>query len=667
MNQNMSIGQGAAEPTRRQYRVVWKRYVPILLTLAVGATFSFLMWEKAISNQDRHFRHEFERITDNYSLLITSWIESRFQALESIRSFYYGSQNIDSDEFAGFVEPYFKGRNDIHALLWAPLVRGGQRMQFEQTVREEGLGNFDIMESTEEGRLAIALQRDEYFPVLHIEPDESDTAIAGYDLASDPALANALNKSRQTGQIVASERVQFPGCREIQYGVCIFVPVYDKDAAQAGEDSTSLRGFVAGFLHIEGVVESALDITTITSLCINISDDQAPAATKVLYSHCSLPNGECRMAQCRSVPGERDDLQHRTHCRVGQRNWTISFAPCKDFFSAYRTSQPLLVLLAGLLVTVLTALCFLMGIGRTLRIERLVADRTQQLRTANDSLEAEIAEGKRIQSQKENLLRLLSVANNELIESNDKLLRSNQELEDFAYVASHDLQEPLRKVTAFGDRLKTKYSEALDETGRDYVERMQNAARRMSILINDMLTYSRVSSKAQPFAEVDLEETLREVLEDLEVHIEELSATVQVEPLPCIRADAVQMRQLMQNLISNALKFHKPDTPPAIRIYSRPVDKDDTSTTAGRAAVEVVVEDNGIGFDEKYADQIFRMFQRLHGRSEYEGAGVGLAVCRKIAERHGAAITARSISGQGAEFALTFTCDSIISQPKVTN
>lgn len=668
MNQNMSIGQGAADPARRQHRVAWKRYAPVLLTLAVGATFSFVMWEKAISNQDRHFRDEFEHITDNYSLLITSWIESKFQALESIRSFYYGSQNIDSDDFARFVEPYFKGRNDIHALLWAPLVRGPQRMQFEQAVREEGFGNFDIMESTEEGQLATALQRDEYFPVLHIAPDKSETAIAGYDLASDPVLLRAMNKSRQTGRIAASERVQLPGGTETQHGVYIFVPVYEKDAVpQADRNSPCLQGFIAGILHVDGLVRSALHTANIRPISIHVYDDEAPAGKKVLYSHCSLPNDKCDMSRRGFLSGERGDMQHRIQYLVGQRNWTISFEPCKDFFSPYRTSQSLLVLVIGLLVTVLAALCLLTGIGRTLRIERLVAERTQQLREVNNSLEAEIAEGKRIQAEKESLLSLLSVANDELIESNEKLSRSNHELEDFAYVASHDLQEPLRKVTAFGDRLKARCSDMLDETGQDYVERMQNAARRMSILINDLLTYSRVSSKAQPFAEVDLEETVREVLEDLEVHIEELNATVHVGPLPCVQADASQMRQLMQNLITNALKFHKPNTPPAVKIYSRPVDEDATEGTASGPAVEVVVEDNGIGFDEKYADQIFRMFQRLHGRGEYEGTGVGLAVCRKIAERHGAVLTGKSTAGAGARFAVRFSSGGVLSQSTVTN
>lgn len=626
MNPDTPVEPGSSRPASRQCCVAWKRYVPVLLTLVVGVSFSFFLWEKAIDNQKQHFRDEFEHISNNYSLLITSSIRSRFQALESIRSFYYGSKTVDPDEFASFVALYFNDRDDFHGVLWVPLVPGAQRMQFEQTT------------------------------------------IAGCDLASDPVLLSAMNKSRQTGQIAASERVQLPGGTETQYGVYIFVPVYKKDGVpQADTNSPCLQGFIAAILNVDGLVQSALDIANIEPIFIHVYDDEAPAGKKVLYSHCSLPNGQCDMSRRRFLSGERGDMQHRTHYLVGQRNWTISFEPCKDFFSPYRTSQSLLILVAGLLVTVLTALCFLMGIGRTLRIERLVAERTQQLREVNNSLEAEIAEGKRIHAEKENLLSLLSAANDELIESNEKLSRSNQELEDFAYVASHDLQEPLRKVTAFGDRLKAKYSDMLDETGRDYVDRMQNAARRMSILINDLLTYSRVSSKARPFAEVDLEETVREVLEDLEVHIEELNATVQVGPLPCVQADASQMRQLMQNLITNALKFHKPNTPPTVKIYSRPVDEDPTEATASGSAVEVVVEDNGIGFDEKHADQIFRMFQRLHGRSEYEGTGVGLAVCRKIAERHGAAIRARSSAGAGARFELTFASGSVLSQSTVPN
>ncbi len=234
-----------------------------------------------------------------------------------------------------------------------------------------------------------------------------------------------------------------------------------------------------------------------------------------------------------------------------------------------------------------------------------------------------------------------------------KLEQSNRELQDFAFVASHDLQEPLRKVQAFGERLKVVCGDELSEKGRNYLERMQSAAERMQILIKDLLTFSRVTSKAQPFVEVNLHKVAKEVLSDLETTIERMNAHVELLELPTIEADPLQMRQLLQNLISNGLKFHKKGQTPMVKIYSKAVKKPHRvimGKAQSKDLCKIVVQDNGIGFDEKYIDRIFAVFQRLHGRSEYEGTGVGLAVCRKIVERHGGTITAESAPGKGAKF-----------------
>ncbi|HVF87129.1 MAG TPA: PAS domain S-box protein [Pyrinomonadaceae bacterium] len=265
--------------------------------------------------------------------------------------------------------------------------------------------------------------------------------------------------------------------------------------------------------------------------------------------------------------------------------------------------------------------------------------RRAELVTANDVTERRIAEEK---------LKDFSV----------KLQQSNRELQDFASVASHDLQEPLRKVQAFGDRLKTKCGAALGDEGRDYIERMQSAARRMQNLINDLLTFSRVATKAQPFVRVDLAEVARGVLSDLEVRVEETGARVEVGEMMHIDADPLQMRQLLQNLLGNALKFRRLEEPPVVSVHcqpaSHPTDEHSHAASApGSELCQIVVSDNGIGFDEKYLDRIFTVFQRLHGRHEYEGTGVGLAVCRRIAERHGGSITARSAPGEGATFLVT--------------
>lgn len=232
----------------------------------------------------------------------------------------------------------------------------------------------------------------------------------------------------------------------------------------------------------------------------------------------------------------------------------------------------------------------------------------------------------------------------------DELARSNAELEQFAFVASHDLQEPLRKIRAFGDRLKTKCESVLPEEGADYLGRMQNAAARMQTLIADLLTFSRVISRTDPFVEVDLGQITREVLGDLEVRIEKTGATVTVGDLPKIEADPVHMQQLLQNLIGNALKFQCPDTKPQVRVSGRITRVGDDASCSVEPVCELTVQDNGIGFDEKYLDKIFAVFQRLHNRQEYEGTGIGLAVCRRIVDRHKGSITARSKPGEGATF-----------------
>jgi len=241
-------------------------------------------------------------------------------------------------------------------------------------------------------------------------------------------------------------------------------------------------------------------------------------------------------------------------------------------------------------------------------------------------------------------------AQQKLARQAQELARSNAELEQFAYVASHDLQEPLRKVQAFGDRLKTKCGDALGEQGLDYLARMQNAAGRMQVLINDLLTLSRIRTKPQPLTPVNLNAVARAVVSDLEARIEQLGATVEIGDLPTFRADAVQISQLLQNLIGNALKFHRPGEPPVVKVTS-------TVTRAEKRCCIIAVEDNGIGFEEKYLGKIFQVFQRLHARNEYEGTGIGLAVCRQIAERHGGSITACSEPGKGAKFIVTLALE----------
>lgn len=253
-----------------------------------------------------------------------------------------------------------------------------------------------------------------------------------------------------------------------------------------------------------------------------------------------------------------------------------------------------------------------------------------ELEEVNKELAQEIKEKKKIER--------------ELREYARRLEESNKNLEDFAYIASHDLQEPLRKVLTFSDRLNEKYQGLLDETGQDYFDRMRNATIRMQTLITDLLAYSRIGTRANPFSEVNLSEVMKEVISVLDVRRESCHGEINIGDLPTIQADSTQMYQLFQNLIGNALKFHSEGVSPIINVNSEKIEKN---------KCQICVSDNGIGFEPQFVDRIFKPFQRLVSKDAYEGAGIGLAICHRIVDRHHGTITATSIPGKGSTFIVT--------------
>jgi signal transduction histidine kinase len=255
---------------------------------------------------------------------------------------------------------------------------------------------------------------------------------------------------------------------------------------------------------------------------------------------------------------------------------------------------------------------------------------------------------------------VLDVTKQKMYESKMKqhtidLQRSNEDLEQFAYVASHDLQEPLRKIRSFGDRLATRYQNQLEEQGVDFIHRMQSAASRMQTLIEDLLSYSRVSRSNDIFQLLDMNLIMSEVLDDLDTQIRREGALIKVDDIPSLNGEKIQMKRLLQNLVNNAIKFHKPGHKPVVNITSQVVKSNEVGRELGISLPDVSylrisVSDNGIGFESKYADKIFNIFQRLHGRMEFEGTGIGLAICRKIIMNHKGYITVQSKVDVGSEF-----------------
>jgi signal transduction histidine kinase len=313
--------------------------------------------------------------------------------------------------------------------------------------------------------------------------------------------------------------------------------------------------------------------------------------------------------------GSFGDGQYFVTAPVQGSPWkVVSTAPESNLFSSVSGAHKWVPWMIFALFAVASVFALIL-LSRVLRNADEIADANDQLEEANRALERRAQE----------------------------LGRSNAELEQFASIASHDLKEPLRKVQTFTEQLSSREAANLSDEGRDYLARTTAAGQRMQALIDDLLKFSRVATQGRPFEQVDLRAVADQAVSDLEVVIQQADGTVEVGDLPTLAADPLQMRQLIQNLISNGIKFHREGVPPVVRISGR---------VRGRFA-EIEVSDNGIGFESRYQSRIFRVFERLHGRGIYPGTGIGLALCRKIVDRHGGTITAESTLGEGSTFTVT--------------
>jgi light-regulated signal transduction histidine kinase (bacteriophytochrome) len=287
----------------------------------------------------------------------------------------------------------------------------------------------------------------------------------------------------------------------------------------------------------------------------------------------------------------------------------------------------------------LGGLMFASLLGLTVYLLGVADERSAALRLVNERLEDENSERLRVQKQ---LRTLAATLERRVAQRTRELDHRVHELEQFAYVASHDLQEPLRMVISYMDLLQKKYSERLGQDAREFIGFAVDGAARMKRLINDLLSFSRLGTRGGAFVACNLNEPLAEALKNLDVAIKESGARIERQPLPTIEADRGQMTQLFQNLLANAIKF-RGTQPPVIRVAAAPAED----------GYRVSVSDNGIGIDPRFKERIFVIFQRLHRQDEYAGTGIGLAMCKKIADRHNATIEVESEPGRGAAFNVT--------------
>jgi len=465
------------------------------------------------------------------------------------------------------------------------------------------------------------------------------------------ALLPYVQQMRQAAQQLGTVTV-LPAINFIKGGVLVLVPL------RQGED---FAGFMVGLFAFQELLDAVLR-------------NVAPGYAVAIF-------GDGEEVYRRGAAGGRDEAEWSQETTIDPYGitWRARVWPLPEELATKQSILPKVTLGVGLIIAVLLAWMVALAQAARRRVRETTAayvvlsgemagrQRAEEaLRKAHAELElrvqertAELAQANE-GLQRENLQR--QRAERALARQARELARSNDELEHFAHVASHDLQEPLRKILAFGDRLKVKCGPDLSGQGRDYLDRMQSAATRMQTLITDLLTFSQVTTKPRPFVPVDLSAVAQTIVSDLEVSVQRVGGTVQVDPLPTINADPIQMGQLLQNLIGNALKFHRNGQPPIVKVWGTLLQDQEYTAENGKRNPQqcrIYVEDNGIGFDETYLPQLFQPFQRLVGRGEYEGTGMGLSICKKIVERHGGDLTARSIPGQGTTFMITLPVQQI--------
>jgi signal transduction histidine kinase len=612
-------------PRRHRLRTVLRsEWAAVLAVAALGLTITGL-GAKATSAVTGHNRRQLlERRAEQNRGLIDRRGASFAEVVHGLRGLFAASEVVSRREFRTFYdnERFAERYPGALAVSFARVVPAGQVASFEAAVRADtsldggGYPDFAVHPS---GAADIT------YVVDYIEPMGSNQPALGFDLASEPARRVAVEEARDTGEAIATAPIRLVQDPAERPAVLLFLAVYDTD--QLPVTGAARRR------HFVGVATVAMRADDMLSAVLGTQRD---VDVEVYDVGLIVEKGNVALRPENLVydsnPSRRAvNARHRASVDLdlGTRRWRLVTASRPGLGTGLDRLAPAGVALGGGTVTLLLAALIHSFARSRRRAERLAEDMTADLRSRTAVL-AEVH-----QELEERAV--------ELERSNTELERSNAELERFAYIASHDLQEPLRMVSSFVGRLGERYADRLDERGQRYVEYAVDGAERMRALIDALLDYSRIGRAELHRQPTDLGPVVEEAAATLRPWVDETAAHLSVAPLPTVTVDGVLMRQLFQNLIANALKFRHPDRVPEVHV----------SATRSDAEWCVTVDDNGIGIEPKHRQRIFEVFKRLHSAAEYPGTGIGLAICLRIVEHHGGRIWVEDSPMGGSRFVFT--------------
>lgn len=531
------------------------------------------------------------------------------QVLRSGVGFIYSADTVTSLEWKKYVqtlelEKLYPG---IQGLGYTVRLSLEGINQLEKNVRSTNFPDFTVWPDD---------PRDEYFAIVYLEPsNERNIRALGYDMYTEEKRRKAMLRARETGQPALSEMVTLvqETSEDVQNGCLLYLPVYNREASleTPEERSAALRGFVYSPFRINDLMKGILGFIQ-EEIEFEIYDGNKIDTSNLFYtSHGYNPaKDKARHSVSRAI-------------KVAGHDWIIIFTSRKPFISTFEANQPNIIAIAGIIVN-LFIFFILLKINSLSKRNRILAEQFKESEEAQ----------RRFNEELETIVQDRTV----------ELQRSNEDLERFAHIASHDLKEPVRKMLIVTDQLKNRHQNSLGD-GMRLVDKLSKAASRLNLMIESILKFSTVSYESHKAEPVDLNNTIRDVMDDLELNIAEKHAQVKTEPLPVIEGSTALLHQLFYNLINNSLKFSKEGIEPVISIKENKLVTEENT-------IEIIVSDNGIGFNQDDANRIFQSFFRLHSKDRYEGTGLGLALCKRIVERHGGTIEAISSPGNGAKFVI---------------
>ena len=592
------------------------RYRHVALVLLLDLVLTAVFFNIVQNQQQNRTQAEFARQAETYVAAIQKGIERNLEVIESIGGLYAASGKVDRDAFRKFVQGPLSRHQEIKALSWNQRVTHSEKRQFEDSLRQEGYPEFQFKDWLLDGQRVVDIERPEYIVVTYIEPYESNQAALGFDVASNPARLVALERARDTGEMVTTARITLVQETGNQFGFLILKPIYKTPTAPETVEGRrqDLKGFAVGVFRIGDMVEAALEDLPKGIVNIQLVDEASPAGEGLLYLD-QAPGSD--------NPADEEQLKARGEIYLRQpldipgRQWSLLISPTSEFLGGHSAWEGWGILAGGLLVTSLLVAYLIGMVNHASKTQRLA----DQLQESRDYVEG-ISQNLEKQAQ--------------------ELARSNQELEQFANIASHDLQEPLRMVSSYTQLLERRYKDKLDSDANEFIGYAVDGAKRMQTLINDLLLYSRITTQGHPLEATNCSDVFARAVTNLAASIEEKGAIVTRDPLPTVPADASQLVSVFQNLIGNGIKYHG-DQPP--RIHVSAVESGDEWLFS--------FKDNGIGIEAEFTERIFQIFQRLHSKAKYAGTGIGLAICKRVIERHGGCIWVESEPQKGSTFYFT--------------